>query len=75
MFHQNYLKFCYQFFIHFRPSLFALVSSIHVDIINYPQHNVCQAKKNHDSVVTNIKIYDIVTDFAYEILSKSKSLL
>ena len=66
MFHQNNLKFCYQFFILFRPSIFALVSSTHVDMINFPQHNVCQAKKNHYSVVTNIRINDIVTDFAYE---------
>lgn len=69
MFHQNNLKFFYQFFILFRPSLFALVSSIYVDMINYSQHNMSQAKENHYSVITNIKIYDIVTDFAYEIKS------
>ena len=39
------MKFCCKFFFAFRPSLFAFVNSIDVNLTSLPQHSVCQAKK------------------------------
>ena len=39
------MKYCCYFFLPFRPSLFAFLSSIDVDLTYLLQHSVCKAKK------------------------------